>query len=203
MYSTKPQLDQSYVPELTALAKKVGVKFSDFTVTDNSCKAEPPLRLAKIADLDTLGDDVRVVEKDIGKEVMSGSRFVGREARLLSKEVGKDVKAAERLLEKDVGAVEKAVEKDVQVLEKRAGKVIVDDARALKDDIRALEVGKIELRGRGREPPERSHACSRSNCLTSFEEHVCFFLFVFFKRFCLFFFLHEYVVQIFFFLFFF
>jgi violaxanthin de-epoxidase len=74
VYSTKPTLDPSYVPELTQIAKKVGVKFSDFVVTDNSCKPEPPLTVTKIADLDTLGDDVLAVEQDLGRGVRNGSR---------------------------------------------------------------------------------------------------------------------------------
>jgi hypothetical protein len=53
------------------------------------------------------------------------SRFVGKEARLLEKEV-----------EKDVLGLEREVEKDVAALEKRAGKVILDDAKAVQDDIR-------------------------------------------------------------------
>lgn len=115
VYSTKPELDPAYVPELTKLAEKVGVNFSDFVVTDNSCKPAEPLRMSKIADLDTLGDDVRVVEKDLGRGVRTGSRFLGREARILSDEVGRDARLLSREVGRDAIAAEKEVERDVAV----------------------------------------------------------------------------------------
>ena len=117
VYSTKPELDQSYVPELTAIAKKVGVKFSDFVVTDNSCKAAEPLRLTKVADLDTLGDDVRVVERGVGRGARLLFREVGKDARRGFREVGKDARVFSREVGKDAVAVEKAVVKDVQLIE--------------------------------------------------------------------------------------
>jgi len=66
VYSTKRELDPAYIPELTAIAKKVGVDFSDFVATDNSCKAPGPLELSKVVDLDTLFDNARVVGREIG-----------------------------------------------------------------------------------------------------------------------------------------
>jgi hypothetical protein len=35
---------QELIPELTAAVEKVGFKWSDFTVTDNSCKPHPPAK---------------------------------------------------------------------------------------------------------------------------------------------------------------
>jgi violaxanthin de-epoxidase len=115
VYSTKSSLDPAYIPELTEIAKKVNVNFADFVVTDNSCKAAEPLKFARPSDLDTLGDDVRVVEQDLGKGVMSGSRFVGKEARMLGKEVGKDARAIEREVERDA----QALKDEVQMLERK------------------------------------------------------------------------------------
>ena len=42
---------------------KVGVKWADFTKTDNSCAAAPRQRLTRPTDLDTAFDDVGVLEK--------------------------------------------------------------------------------------------------------------------------------------------
>ena len=128
VYSTSPSLKQEYVPELEALASKVGVKFSDFVVTDNSCKPAPELRFSKIADLDTLGDDVLVAEREIGRDVRRASRIVGKEARVVAKEVGKDARAVERAVERDIVAVEREVEKDLAY-----------ESRAFKDEVRAIE----------------------------------------------------------------
>ena len=128
VYSTSPSLKQEYVPELEALARKVGVKFSDFVVTDNSCKPAPELRLSKIADLDTLGDDVLVAERELGRDVRKASGIVGKEARVVAKEVGKDARAVERAVERDIVAVEREVEKDLAY-----------ESRAFKDEVRAIE----------------------------------------------------------------
>ena len=128
VYSTSPSLKQEYVPELERLAKKVGVKFSDFVVTDNSCKPEPELKFSKIADLDTLGDDVLVAERELGRDVRKASRVVGKEARIVAKEVGKDARLVEREIERDIVAVEREVEKDLAF-----------ESRAFKDEVRAIE----------------------------------------------------------------
>ena len=128
VYSTSPELKPEYVPELEALAKKVGVRFSDFVVTDNSCKPEPELKFSKIADLDTLGDDVLVAERELGKDVRKATGFVGKEARIVAKEVGKDARLVEREIEKDIKSVEREVEKDLAY-----------ESRAFKDEVRAIE----------------------------------------------------------------
>lgn len=131
VYSTKPALDQSYVPELRELSKKVGVKWEDFIITDNSCKAAEPLRVTRVADLDTLGDDVRAVEAEIGRDVRQGSRFVGKEARLLSSEVGKDVRAVEKEVGKDARALSREVGKDARLVENELEK----DIEVIEKDI--------------------------------------------------------------------
>lgn len=128
VYSTSPELKQEWVPELTRIASKVGVKFSDMIVTDNSCKPEPELKLSKIADLDTLGDDIVVVEREVGRDFRRGAGFIGKEAKIVSKEVGKDARLLEREIEKDVVAIEREVEKDFAY-----------EAKAFKDEVRAIE----------------------------------------------------------------
>ena len=38
----QPIKPQELVPELTAAVEKVGLKWADFIITDNSCKPHPP-----------------------------------------------------------------------------------------------------------------------------------------------------------------
>ena len=117
VYSTSPELKPEYVPELEALAKKVGVRFSDFVVTDNSCKPEPELKFSKIADLDTLGDDVLVAERELGRDVRKASSFLGKEARVVAKEIGKDARLVEREIEKDIAYESRAFKDEVRAIE--------------------------------------------------------------------------------------
>jgi len=131
VYSTSRELKEEWVPELTRIASKVGVKFSDMIITDNSCKPAPELKLSKVTDLDTLGDDIVVVERKVGRDFRRGARLIGREARSVSKEVGKDARRIERKFEKDVVAIEREVEKDFAY-----------EAKAFKDEVRAIE-GKL------------------------------------------------------------
>ena len=104
------------------------MRFSDFVVTDNSCKPEPELKFSKIADLDTLGDDVLVAERELGRDVRKASSFLGKEARVVAKEVGKDARLVEREIEKDIKSVEREVENDLAY-----------ESRAFKDEVRAIE----------------------------------------------------------------
>ena len=128
VYSTSPELNPEWVPELTAIASKVGVKFSDMIVTDNSCKPEPELRITRPADLDTLGDDFIAVEREVGKDFRLGAGFLGKEARLGAREVGRDARLIEREVEKDLEAIEREVEKDIKY-----------EAKVLKDDLVKIE----------------------------------------------------------------
>jgi violaxanthin de-epoxidase len=64
VYTREPSLKAEYVPELSAAAAKLGLSWSDFELTDNSCPPPPVLQLAPVADLDVLADDVRVLESE-------------------------------------------------------------------------------------------------------------------------------------------
>ena len=139
VYSTSPSLKPEYVPELERLAKKVGVKFSDFVVTDNSCKPEPELKFSKVADLDTLGDDILVAEKELGKDVRKASGFLGKEVKVLAKEVGKDARFVEKEFEKDIKRAENTLERDIKKAENEVEKDFAYESNAFREEVRAIE----------------------------------------------------------------
>uniref|UniRef100_A0A7S0KHQ0 VDE lipocalin domain-containing protein n=1 Tax=Micromonas pusilla TaxID=38833 RepID=A0A7S0KHQ0_MICPS len=116
VYSTSPALKPEYVPELTEIAEKVGVKFSDFVVTDNSCKAQAPLKVTAVKDLDTLGDDVVAIEREVVKDEKALFSFVGKEGRLFAREVGKDSRLIAKEVGKDARLLEKEIEKDLELV---------------------------------------------------------------------------------------
>lgn len=62
VYTRAPTLDAAYVPALREAAQRVGLRFEDFQMTDNSCPPAPALRVVPPADLDTLADDVVALE---------------------------------------------------------------------------------------------------------------------------------------------
>ena len=73
-------------------------------MTDNSCKAPEEVKVTNIADLDTLGDDVKAVEKVVERDV----------EKITEKLVGKDV---EKILESDITKIEKALGSEIKALE--------------------------------------------------------------------------------------
>ena len=87
VYATTPDLKPEWIPDLEAASKKVGVKWSDFVITDNSCKPAPELKLTKPTDLDTLVDDAEVIEKDIEKDVKRIESFFTTEAVTLEEKL--------------------------------------------------------------------------------------------------------------------
>jgi len=139
VYSTSPELKKEYVPELTEIAKKVGVKFSDFVVTDNTCKAQAPLKVTAVKDLDTLSDDVVAIEKEIVRDEKALFSFVGKEARTVAREVGKDA----RLFEKEI-------EKDVKVIEKDLGLVSVGKVQVIRGASDAVDLPTTPLTGKAK-----------------------------------------------------
>lgn len=87
VYATTPDLKPEWIPDLEAASKKVGVKWSDFVITDNSCKPAPELKLTKPTDFDTLVDDAEVIEKDIEKDVKRIGSFFTTEAVTLEEKL--------------------------------------------------------------------------------------------------------------------
>ena len=109
VYSRKPVLDKKYYAEIDAALNKIGRKFSDFTLTDNSCKAaETPLEELE-ADLvfveNRVATGIQTAEKKLEKEIVKD--LVG-----IEKEVEKDIVGIEKEVEKDLVGFEREVEKD-------------------------------------------------------------------------------------------
>merc|ERR1719310_2583590 len=104
VYSTAPTLDPKYFPEIDAALQKVGRKFSDFTLTDNSCKAAETR-------LEEIEADLVFVEGRVATGIQTA------EQRLVQ-EIERDLKTVEREVEKDIQLIEREVVKDVNILEK-------------------------------------------------------------------------------------
>ena len=120
MYSKEPSLDPKYFAEIDAALNKVGRKFSDFTLTDNSCRAAETR-------LEELEADLVFVENRVATGIQTA------ETRFL-REVQRELVAAEREVVKDIRAVEKEVEKDVSILEKD----LEDDVRIVGSRVAGL-----------------------------------------------------------------
>ena len=114
LYTRAPTVDNAFVPELSAAAAKLGLRWSDFRETDNTCGPAPPLEVTRPADLDTLADDVRalegaaeaeveVIEAELENSLVSFSRgftllkggeeaaqkFLSREQRAIKEEIAR------------------------------------------------------------------------------------------------------------------
>jgi len=120
VYTRAPALPKEYIPELREAVAKVGLKWDDFTLTDNTCK-ERESRLEEIE------QDLFFVEA----RAATGLQLVG-------KEVGKDVVAIEKEIEKDVVAIEKEVVKDVVAIEKEIEKDVLAEEKELEKDVAAI-----------------------------------------------------------------
>jgi len=113
VYTRSAALPKEYIPELRDVVAKVGLKWDDFTLVDNSCKASE-------GKLEEFEKDLQFVET----RAAGGLQFVG-------KEVVKDVVGLEKEVVKDVVGLEKEVVKDVVGLEKEVVKDIENEANAI------------------------------------------------------------------------
>jgi len=114
VYSTAPSLDPKYFPEIDAALQKVGRSFSDFTLTDNSCKAAE----TKIEELEA---DLVFVEARVATGLQTAEKNlvteVKRDVTAVGKEVVKDIRVVEREVVKDVTLIEKELERDEMKVE--------------------------------------------------------------------------------------
>jgi len=127
VYSKEPTLNPKYFKEIDEALMKVGRRWSEFTLTDNSCKAAET-RLEEIEN-DLVFVEGRVatgiqtaetkIVKEIQKDLVAAEKEVEKDIKLVAKEVKKDLVAVEKEIEKDVVGVEKEVEKDIKGLFKR------------------------------------------------------------------------------------
>mmetsp|Transcript_76069 Transcript_76069/g.126793 ORF Transcript_76069/g.126793 Transcript_76069/m.126793 type:complete len:397 (-) Transcript_76069:328-1518(-) len=131
VYTRAPSLPKKYIPEITEALARIDIKFSDFQLTDNSCRAsetrleelEADLRLVstKVAGGIQLAGreivkEVEVLESEAVDEVKLVGRAAKAEAKAVGDEVIKDFKAVEKTVEQDVVAVEREVERDLSGL---------------------------------------------------------------------------------------
>jgi len=96
VYSRAPTLDADSVPALREASERLGLKWEDFQLTDNSCPPEPELRVVAPADLDTLADDVKAELESFSRGFTRLKVGVAAEAKVLKD----DFVAAERELER-------------------------------------------------------------------------------------------------------
>ena len=108
VYTRAPAFPKEYIPEVRAAVEKVGLKWEDFVLTDNTCKA----RESKLEEFEQ--DLVFVESKAAGSLQLVGNS--------VAKELVKDVVAAEQELVKDVVKAEKELVKDVVQVEQEVEK---------------------------------------------------------------------------------
>ena len=120
LYTRAPTVDPSFVPELSAAAERVGLRWSDFVETDNTCGPAPPLQLTRPADLDTLADDVRALEGDAENAVEVVEAEL--EETLVSFSRGftlfKDIKGTEQAAERFISKEEQALKDELAQAQK-------------------------------------------------------------------------------------
>ena len=117
VYSKNPVLDKKWFPELDAAFQKVGHSWSEFTLTDNTCKP----RETKLKEFE---EDFVFVETRVAGSITSNPiiQEIERELIAVEKEIEKDIIAVEKEVVKDVVAVEKEIVKDATALEQEVEK---------------------------------------------------------------------------------
>ena len=93
--------------------------------------------------MDTLGDDVVAIEREVVKDEKALFSFVGKEGRLFAREVGKDSRLIAREVGKDARLLEKEIEKDLGLVS------FGPRFTALKTND-ASDLPKVELRGKAK-----------------------------------------------------
>ena len=148
LYTRAPTVDAAYVPELEAAAAKLGLRWSDFVETDNTCGPAPPLAVTRPADLDTLADDVRALEGEavaeaevIEAELENSLVSFGRGFTLLKGKEQAVEQAAAKFLSTEQRAVKEELalaERALADMERAAGQQAGNPVAAL---LRALGLG--------------------------------------------------------------
>lgn len=115
VYTKASSLPEEYIPEIEEKLQKVGLKWSDFKVTDNTCKPHPPPLLAQIEKF--AEDEVKAVEQFAEKEVKAVEYELekdivsfGRGFTVLQQDIGRELTAEEKVLEQELKEAEKFLE---------------------------------------------------------------------------------------------
>ena len=112
VYTRSSSLPEEYIPELRAAAESAGMKWEDFTITDNSCPPKPVFK----GPFEELEEDLERVEEFASKEVKTleealepelksfGKGFTVLESKVetTAEEIVKEGEAEEQLLVKEV-----------------------------------------------------------------------------------------------------
>jgi len=123
VYTTKPTLDKKYFGEIDAALQKIGRRFSEFELTDNTCKAPETKFEEAYQDLvfveSRVAGGIQTAETTVVKEFKRDVQEIEREIVVAERAVEKKLSTVEKELEKDVLGVEKEIEKDVKGLFRR------------------------------------------------------------------------------------
>jgi len=122
VYSRDPVLNPKYFPELDDALKKVGRRWSEFTLTDNTCRAAES-RLEELENdlvfVETrVASGLQTVEKELEKEIVAIEKEVEKDVKIVAGEVVKDVTIVEKVIEKDLAVIEKDIEEEVKSIGK-------------------------------------------------------------------------------------
>ncbi|KAK9833291.1 hypothetical protein WJX81_003704 [Elliptochloris bilobata] len=131
VYTKEPTLPAEYIPELKAAAQRAGLKWTDFQLTDNSCKPHPPaksiLDQAGRLEASVLGEarkDALQVEYALENDLTSfGKGFTVLEKNVLD------------VLQRDEEGIARSIESEERLLGQE-----LEDARRFLDRIEAQYV---------------------------------------------------------------
>jgi violaxanthin de-epoxidase len=110
IYSRSAKLPEQYIPQFKAAVEKVGLNWSDFKVTDNTCKGHPMTgnffsKAEKFAE-----DELKAVEYAIDNDLKSfGKGFTVLEQGLFQ-ELSKDEQAAAKEFQREITDAEQFLE---------------------------------------------------------------------------------------------
>eukprot|EP00878_Enallax_costatus_P018093 GHUV01019035.1.p1 GENE.GHUV01019035.1~~GHUV01019035.1.p1 ORF type:complete len:454 (+),score=105.01 GHUV01019035.1:192-1553(+) len=114
VYTRARQLPEELIPELSAAVEKVGMKWSDFKITDNTCPPHPPQK-SLVQEIEVgaesleqgLEKEAVVLEQDLEKGLTS----FGRGFTVLAR----DLESIEGTLERELTTEEKAIQSELQM----------------------------------------------------------------------------------------
>lgn len=126
VYTKERALPQELVPELREAAASIGLRWSDFTITNNTCGPQPPQKPL----LKEVKDDVLRVEEEAAMQLRSfGKGFTVFEDRVAS-----ELAADEKIVEQDLAEFRKLLEK----AEKEAADKLLEEERLVEEEVGTL-----------------------------------------------------------------
>ena len=104
VYSREPKLAKKYYAEIDESLQRIGLKFKDFTLTDNSCRVaetkleelEADLVFVETKVASGLASTERGFVKELSKDVVSLETGIAKGARAVVREAAKDLEAVEQ-----------------------------------------------------------------------------------------------------------